>query len=76
MTEKQEVTAEQYKAEILKQNFARRCADYEDHIASLQTQLAIAQQRLGQYEDRDTDNGTESPSNELAPPPPPTVPGE
>lgn len=74
--ENEEITPEQYKARLLKQNFANRCADYEDVIATLQTRVAILEQRLKQYEDTDTADAPVPPSNELAAPAPPVVPEE
>jgi predicted Rossmann fold nucleotide-binding protein DprA/Smf involved in DNA uptake len=43
-----EMTAEEYKAKVLKQNFAQRVISYEDMIAELQTQLALLQQQQQQ----------------------------
>lgn len=73
MSNEQEITPEQYKAEVLKQNFARRCADYEDVIASLQTQVAMLQQQLKAQQGADD---AESPPDELPAPAPPAPPAE
>jgi hypothetical protein len=45
-----EMTQEEYKARVLKQNFAMRCSDYEDVIATLQTQIAMMEQQIKQLE--------------------------
>jgi hypothetical protein len=48
-----EMTQEEYKARLLKQNFAQRVVSYEDVIAELQTQLAMLQQQLQVLEARE-----------------------
>lgn len=51
--ESKQFTADEYKARVLSQNFANRCAGYEDAIASLQTQLAMMEQQLKALEASD-----------------------
>lgn len=45
------ITPEQYKMQIMKRNFANRVADYEEALATIQTQLQMAQQQLERYEE-------------------------
>lgn len=67
----QEVTPEQYKNALLKQNTARRFADYEDTIAGLQTRIAMLEQQL---EAQNADSDVEQAPDELpAPPAPPAA---
>jgi exonuclease VII small subunit len=53
--EKNQMTQEEYKARVLSQNFANRCAGYEDAIASLQTQIAMMEQQMRQLEESVTE---------------------
>jgi hypothetical protein len=46
----QELTAEQYKVNVLKQRFAQRVTELEEEIATLLTQLAIEQQQRQEVE--------------------------
>lgn len=47
----QDMSPQEYKVQRLKQNFANRVSEYEDRIATLETQLIILQQRLQQEEE-------------------------
>lgn len=67
--EKQEVTAEQYKVQRLKANFANRMADYEDVIATLQTKIAMLEQQLEQANVEVPELDAEA--SEVPPPPAP-----
>jgi len=71
--EKEGVTAEEYKVRQLKMNMATRFADYEDVVASLQTQVAMLQQ---QVESLEANSGPEMPGDELDAPVAPSVPPE
>jgi hypothetical protein len=53
--ENKQLSADEYKARILSQNFANRCAGYEDAIASLQTQIAMMEQQMRQLEESATE---------------------
>lgn len=67
------VSAAEYKAQLLKKNFADRVANYEDLVAELQTKLALANQQI-----RELMEPKEAQPTAAAPPPPapepPTAP--
>ena len=68
MDEQQEITPDEYRQQVLKRNFANRCAEYEDAIARLQTRIAMLEQALQQQQVVDV---PESPSADVELPPPP-----
>lgn len=62
----EQMTAEQYRVEVLKQRFAKRTSDLEDECAMLMTQVAqLTQERDALKEQLDAkEEETESPANE------------
>lgn len=47
----EEMSAEEFKLRLLKQQIGVRYGEYEDAIATLQTQLYIAEQKIREYEE-------------------------
>lgn len=63
-----EYTPEEYKVETMKQNMARRFADYEDAIATLQTQVAMLQSEQAAKEPESAPEKEDASSNALVSP--------
>lgn len=55
----EEVSAEEFKLRLLKQQVGARYGEYEDAIATLQTQLFIAQQELREYKEANEDEAAQ-----------------
>lgn len=63
----EQITAEQYLLHALKQQIGERYANYEEAIAGLQTQLAMAKQRILDLEEQQGDGDVEEEGSVGAP---------